>query len=164
MLRAGWSAGLGVAWWCSGISAFAQRGCSRGMERHDCWHATPVSSPLAIVLQAIRFMAALRDRLLDPATRFQWDQVQPGRWSCSTEYLAGLYLPAPTRLHGRHAGVLPTGCKPPSHVTPPCNVPLPQTAWNEVIVPFLWGVGEEPPLRYRLLPARSFFGGVGEWG
>lgn len=33
-------------------------------------------------------------------------------------------------------------------------------------MPFLWGVGDEPPLRYRLLPARSFFGGVGErgWG
>lgn len=39
-----------------------------------------------------------------------------------------------------------------------------QTAWNEVIVPFLWGVGDEPPLRYRLLPAHSFFGGVGEPG
>ncbi|PRW44369.1 putative dolichyl pyrophosphate Glc1Man9 c2 alpha-1,3-glucosyltransferase [Chlorella sorokiniana] len=60
---------------------------------------------------AIRFMAAMRDHLLDPATRFQWDQ----------------------------------------------------TAWNEVIVPFLWGVGDEPPLRYRLLPARSFFGGVGNY-
>ena len=29
-----------------------------------------------------------------------------------------------------------------------------------VIIPFLWGSGEEPPLRYRLLPAASFAGGV----
>jgi hypothetical protein len=61
--------------------------------------------------QAQRFMAAMRDRLLAPATRHQWDQ----------------------------------------------------TAWNEVIIPHLWGSGDEPPLRYRLLPPRSFFGGVGNY-
>ena len=38
-----------------------------------------------------------------------------------------------------------------------------QTAWNEVIIPHLWGSGDEPPLRYRLLPPRSFFGGVGNY-
>ena len=38
-----------------------------------------------------------------------------------------------------------------------------QTAFNDVIVPFLWGVGDEAPLRYRLLPLRSFFGGVGNY-
>ncbi|KAK2076196.1 hypothetical protein QBZ16_001128 [Prototheca wickerhamii] len=32
-----------------------------------------------------------------------------------------------------------------------------QTAWNEVILPFLWGNGEDAPqLRYRLLPHRSY--------
>ena len=41
------------------------------------------------------------------------------------------------------------------------RLPL-QTTWNEVIVPFLWGVGDEPPLRYRLLPIRSFFAAVDE--
>lgn len=27
-------------------------------------------------VQAVRFMGAMRDRLLDPGTRFQWDQVR----------------------------------------------------------------------------------------
>ena len=32
-----------------------------------------------------------------------------------------------------------------------------QTAWNEVILPFIWGNGEDAPqLRYRLLPHRSY--------
>jgi len=31
-----------------------------------------------------------------------------------------------------------------------------QTAFNEIIIPFLWGVGDEPPLRYRLLPVSKF--------
>lgn len=38
--------------------------------------------------------------------------------------------------------------------SPPCSHSL------AVIIPFLWGSGEEPPLRYRLLPAASFAGGV----
>ncbi|KAG7674018.1 hypothetical protein NADE_004294 [Nannochloris sp. 'desiccata'] len=31
-----------------------------------------------------------------------------------------------------------------------------QTAFNEVIMPFLWGMGDQPPLRYRLLPVSKF--------
>lgn len=32
-----------------------------------------------------------------------------------------------------------------------------QVAWNEVIQPFLWGMGEEgEPLKYRILPHTSY--------
>ena len=31
-----------------------------------------------------------------------------------------------------------------------------QAAWNELIVPFLWGIGDAVPLRYRLLPIELF--------
>ena len=31
-----------------------------------------------------------------------------------------------------------------------------QTAFNEIIIPFLWGMGDQPPLRYRLLPVSKF--------
>lgn len=66
-----------------------------------------------------------------------------------------------TRNDWRTAPCPAVPCHSPS-ANGPC-LPL-QTAWNEVIVPFLWGVGDEPPLRYRLLPIRSFFAAVGERG
>jgi hypothetical protein len=31
-----------------------------------------------------------------------------------------------------------------------------QTAFNEIIMPFLWGMGDQPPLRYRVLPVNKF--------
>ncbi len=31
-----------------------------------------------------------------------------------------------------------------------------QTAFNEIIMPYLWGMGDQPPLRYRLLPVNKF--------
>ena len=31
-----------------------------------------------------------------------------------------------------------------------------QTAWNEVILPFLWGAGDQNPLTYRLLPVSEY--------
>jgi hypothetical protein len=37
-----------------------------------------------------------------------------------------------------------------------------QTAWNEVLMPFLWGAGDDPPLRYRVLPY-SVASNLGAW-
>ncbi|KAL4446222.1 hypothetical protein ABPG77_003029 [Micractinium sp. CCAP 211/92] len=31
-----------------------------------------------------------------------------------------------------------------------------QAAWNEILPTFLWGQGDEPPIRYRLLPVDQF--------
>lgn len=31
-----------------------------------------------------------------------------------------------------------------------------QTAWNELLPTFLWGQGDELPIRYRLLPVDQF--------
>jgi hypothetical protein len=35
-----------------------------------------------------------------------------------------------------------------------------QTAFNEIIMPFLWGMGDQPPLRYRLLPVSKFMNAI----
>ena len=37
-------------------------------------------------------------------------------------------------------------------LAPPTRHQWDQTAFNELVVPFLWGVADDPPLRFRLLP------------
>ena len=91
----------------------------------QAWRGLPTGGCL-LQLQAIRFMGAMRDRLLDPATRFQWDQVRlrgsSHEWAAGSPFTSAAVATAAAAGQLFLSGTQPQTLPAPSHSCP-CHSP-----------------------------------------